>query len=461
MNNQRLNSIVQQAKQVKARFDLRARKWAAEVCYTDSCIGHDIATKKPIYRKGSEWILEALKAKAVNLSQLPVVTPMEQDWLIRNSPKIARWTRLSGQEGWMDTDPMVEAQKPTIREIWVGARSLRCLTAEDTEPQDLRSWYDKYDEENEENEENDSVEAFEYATEADGLTISQMEQEDAAEMLDLASMLYEDRPAFERWAAKIRAEMRKNGFSHKDTREWVEYCTPKNKYGVPLYAMFEDTDTGEYRPIRNGDMLTTIRGSNDNLDALFMEEGDDPRVQNDVSAGSTDHRWSDRFRANRNFEQEMLNATRDYARGKWQHSYRLPNSNPILKGIRWAPDELTLRRLAQATTERIITRKPELEDERQQLTDQAYDRLSAMTKDLRFDRDGAMVQGYFLSKQEFFGTLEENEREYQAAASQAYDYPVQQTMVEGVKVDKKVRRPRTRPTPVDWSVVRGGKVGAA
>lgn len=193
-------------------------------------------------------------------------------------------------------------------------------------------------------------------------------------------------------------------------------------------AMIEDEHC-ECRPIRNGDVVTVAHGSNEDLDALFLEEGDDPRVQNDQGAEGSDHRWSGRFRANTPLEEEFLTNSCFTKRGSGQHI--TPNSNPVVADLRWQPDELTMRRVAQGLVARMLERHPKWSDHLLKLTDEAEANLKRMAADLQIE-DGVVTHGYFITKDEFFGTIEANH----------------------ARCERELARPRARPAAVDWNLVR-------
>lgn len=317
---------------------------------------------------------QSLDAKGfLQRNRLPKITLTEHHELINKHPKMAAFTRIfdyPADEYIEDTNRPAPAQLPKLTEVWVGARSLGCIPGESAE------------------------------TESEGLSASQMDQEDAAELTDLQTLLYHDA-----------------------------------RTGQPL---IEDEETGIPRPIRCGDVVTIVRGSNDDLDAVFLEEGDDPRVQNDATAEGTDHRWSGRFRANSDLE------------NKFHHDpeYKLPNS-AAPEGVRWQPDDFTMRRLAQKLAAKIIERRPEWANNLLALTDEAEQRLRSVADDLAFNSEGQLVKGYFMTKQEFFGSIEANMAELDRERS--------------VKITRKFpseAKPRTfkrtkqPPQAVDWNKVR-------
>jgi hypothetical protein len=332
-------------------------------------------------------------------NNLPKITVLEHDELVKQHPRMAAFTRCFeyGDKDYIeDTNRMSSSRLPKITEIWVGARSLGCIPGESAE------------------------------TESEGLSASQLDQENAAELTDLHTMLYHSPGQFNTWLEQAITDRvvelgkhPKNHIWRSVARRHILMSVPKDETGQPTMAMIE-TEDGP-RPVRNGDMIQTVHGSNENLDALFLEEGDDPRMQNDHGAEGSDHKWSGRFRANTELEERFLH----------NRSYKLPNS-ATPEGVRWQPNEFTIRRSAAKLVETIIERRPEWADNVLALTDEAERRITAMAKDLAFDNEGQMTQGHFISRDEFFGTIEANAREYDAA----------------------IKNPKAAPSAVDWCPVR-------
>lgn len=315
-------------------------------------------------------VAKRLKANGyVRLNSLPRVTLEEQRELCMagrtGMAGLVRTMRYGDSEYMTDSNlPGRVFKGPQVREFWIGSRSLDCINIE-SQADDDRFIFGGEDR----------------ATQ-DRLT--NLEREDQAEVTDLVTLLYHD-PAT----------------------------------GEP---MMEDPDTGELRPLRVGDMVTVVRGVNDDLDSLFMDETDDPRQMNDWGAEGTDHKWSGRFRRNTETEHRFLTGKR----------YCLPNSADNLpEGVRWSPDDLTIRRLAQNMFERWIETHPEDEPRRLAVTDAAEAKIRRMIDDFQMV-DGQVVSGYFMSKSEFFGTIEENMR----------------------KLDTMQQRPKQAPKPVDWQKLR-------
>lgn len=175
---------------------------------------------------------------------------------------------------------------------------------------------------------------------------------------------------------------------------------PQNKDGEYL---IEDDD-GVPRPIELGDMVTTIRGSNDDLDGLYLEEADDPRQQNDLSAEGCEHRWSDRFRCNTDLEHKFLTAPCTKQKDK-RNDYVVPHE--VEQDCNWQVDHLAALQLAQARVEKILDRHPNLINQRLMLVDEAVEQIDRMMAKIKFSaEDGSLTQGYFLSRAEFWADRE-------------------------------------------------------
>jgi len=338
-------------------------------------------------------------------NKLPRVTPAEHAWLTKHHPTMARFTRLfeyEPKEYIEDVNRAASAQRPRVTEIWVGARSLSCIPGESAEH------------------------------ESEGLSASQMEQEDAAETTMMQTMLYHDADSGQ--------------------------------------AMIEDDETGELRPVRIGDIVQivpskrmvsrrrnwktgkyrkgtwldkstfddmNVEGLTDDLDQLFLEEGDDPRHQEDMSAYGSDHRWSDRFAANSELDQKF-------------HEGGVM-ANTAMEDTRWQPDDLTVRRLAQNLAAKIIERRPEWANQLLSLTDEAEERLRAMGRDVRFSEDGVLIEGYFMGKQEYYGTLDANKHALDRALSRKI---VVEKKFAGDERPRRFARAKDIPQAVDWDKVR-------
>ena len=324
------------------------------------------------------------------------VTLEEHKWLCEHKPNMARYTRCfqyQHNEFVQDVDRPAEARTPIIREVWIGARS-QALAANtfDTEVEDGEDL-------------------------AAGFKKSQGDQEESAEVTEMIMHTYDDPAAFdaymirqvdERWqemlARKPRLRKHKTALI-KLIKQQILGELPCDKYGTPHKCMIVDDDTGELRPLRNGDIVTVARGSNDDLDALFLEEADDPREQNDFSAAGADHRYSDRFRANTDMEESFLH----------DRDHRIPNS-AMPEGTRYYPDDMQIRRFAQQRACDLVLRDPSLVSNILALTDEIENNLRRGIADVRFDENGQLAAGYFVSRSEYFSSIEQNHLNRKAPA---------------------------------------------
>lgn len=362
-----------------------------------------------------------LRWGAIRRNRLPKITLPEHDWLCKNHPGLAAFTRCydySESEWVEDTDRPSRAQPSTVREVWVGAVN-------------------------------------------PDATPAQAEQEEMALLTDLQTELYSNQAAFDQWLdtevtkflEKHRPRLVNNQFVRNKTRRAIllEYPFPRDRDGDPVPAMIEDPQTGELRPIQVGDTLTTARTSNDNLDSLYMDEPSDPRMQNDWSAFGSDHRWSDRFAASSGMEDFLVHAGRRLnGRGGWRlgndgrfyedrpsqagtwRSVQLMPSSAMPEGLRDIPDDLSVRRSAQRIAERAIERNPDLAGCQSALTDEAEARIRLSYADVRFNEQGDLVSGYFWDKQEYFAEVD--------------------------RLHARCTRPKTKgPAPIDWGSVRAAQ----
>lgn len=356
------------------------------------------------------------------------VSPTEHKWLCDNRPNMARFTRAfryDHNDYVQDVDRATQARPTIIREVWIGSRSSALLdSAAETEEamgDDLPAGFKK----------------------------SQEQQEDTAEVTEIVSMLYENRPAFEAWVEKAKIlrfnELVTQKPRLKKHRALLMKCIekvlmaelPQNKYGEIQYVMVEDEDTGELRPIRPGDVLSVPRGSNDDLDSLFLEEADDPREQNDFSADGSDHRYSDRYRANTDMEEEFLH----------DRTRIIPNT-ALPDGTRYQPDDMQIRRAAQERACNLILKEPKLENQILQLTDEIEDNLRRGLADVRFDHEGKLAAGYFVNRSEYFACVEQPFLNRKPKTQ----IPCTITLSSGRKVQG-FKPAKAAPIPMDWKAV--------
>lgn len=329
------------------------------------------------------------------------VSLAEHQWLVKHAPNIAAFTRIFEYErGDYKELPhvMSSSRAPVVREYWIGARTLSASS-------------------NDEDDDGDTPEGFRK---------SATEQEESAEITEMMLMLYDDPKAWNEFCDK-EAMQRVNSLIQQKPRlkahriKLITLAKRQVRQEYPHSAMIEDA-WGELRPIRPGDVIVLARGSNDDLDQLFNDEADDPREQNDFSADGSDHRYSDRYRANNDLEYEFLHDSgiqRPYGlndkrvlqqmfpKPVRRESYTIPNT-AMPEGTRWMPDEMTIRRLAQQRVAREIEQKPHLEASRLERTDQMEQQIRLACSDVRFNMEGKLEAGYFVNRAEFFASIEEN-----------------------------------------------------
>ena len=334
----RLNQIITEAKAAAKQIKLRECQWAARIEYQGS--------NKRFTDLPSET-QQILRAKPVHSSRLPIVSPAEHQFLTTNCPKVARYTRTAGATGWVDTDPMQFSRPAHVREIWVGARSLGCLASE---------------------------------SDVDGFSQSQIEQEDAAELTDLQTTLYADTLGFNAW---VRQQL-KNVPKKYRLKTWRFL-----QKAYPHHVMITDPDTGEYRPIRNGDIITVAHGSNEDLDALYMEEPADERSEADASVREITRY---QIRANTDLESKFLEDP-DYAVPR---RYLPEDYQPMI-------DDLAVRRAAQEVACQYVEEHPEQGGNILSITDLAEKQIrDAMENDP-------------ITRSDFFALLERNLRALEQA----------------------------------------------
>lgn len=388
MDKNRLNEIIAAVRKAAKLAQPRLSKWAARLEY----LGSD---KK--FHELPEETQQALRSKAVHLSRLPEVSPEEQDFLIRNAPNVAKWTRPKGHvDGWLDTDPMQASRKPVVREIWVGARSLNCLPS--------------------------SAES-----ESEGLSISALEQEDQAELTDMQTLSYVDSRGYRDW---VRNRIKNIPKKYR----LAAYNALMKRH--PHRCMITDPKTGEYRPIRNGDVITIVHGSNEDLDALYLEEPADERSEHDALIRELDR---DQIRANNWTESELLK------------SYDTLRCQDLPDDLRPVPDDFIVRRMAQEIACAYIEKNPDLEDQLLQITDKAEENLRKFYDDVQW-QDGRMIKGHTITRSDFYDLLDRNLRELDAVRNRKIE---RETVL---RTRFTVRK--EPPAPVDWSAIRASEYKA-
>lgn len=365
----------------------------------------------------------------VRRNNLPRITLEEDKWLGEHKPNIKRFTRLfeyQYNEFVQDVDRPSEARRPMIREFWVGARSQSLASgAFDTE--------------------------VEEATGEDlpaGFRKSQGDQEESAEMTELMTLTYDDPEGFEQWL-KVEQAHRYQELTtlkprlRKHRVKLLKIIEQVIRKEHPLPLMIED-EWGHRRPICPGDVITVARGSNDDLDALFLEEADDPREQNDFTADGSDHRYSDRFRANTEMEESFLH----------DRTRVVPNS-ALPEGTRYNPDDLQLRRMAQERACDLVLRDPSLSNSILKLADEIEANLRRGVADVRFDHEGILVAGYFANRSEYFASVEAPFLKRRPKVQQPCTLHLQSGTTGETRKVAGFKSAKLAPLPTDWSQVRG------
>ncbi len=185
------------------------------------------------------------------------VSLAESHWLAQHKPSWLPYTKVwTPTTLWkQDMDRASSSQHPVIREIWVGQRSLASV-GQDELPE--------------------------------GHQRSQAEAEDIAELTDLQTMLYEGHEDIRRAAIFKRAF-----YLYRNVRrKHPEFTWPRRKKLWKLAvdeantefastAIIEDPESGEPRFVRPGDVIQIAWGSNEDLDALYMEEAASDRSEHD------------------------------------------------------------------------------------------------------------------------------------------------------------------------------------
>jgi len=351
----------------------------------------------------------------IRRNELPRITPHEHKWLCEQHPKMARFTRCfeyddseyvedtgnyqvpgtekrRNAELFVFTRNMTQARTPVIREVWVGARSMGCV-GEDDLPEGFQS--------------------------------SQIEQEDQAELTDLTTLTYDDPIGFDRW---LDAEVSRRILAARGKR-WVNnviirriftkvitHDLPKTHDGSLAKCMINDDETGEYRPLRVGDVITVAHGSNEDLDALYMEEPADDRSEQDSMIREL---LRDRVNPNSDFEQDMLN----------DPQMVMPSQADEL-----FDNDLYLRRVADYMAEQLVERKPSLKPLFLELREEAFKRIKRAHGALRSDNEGKVISGRFITPKDHWDDVEQRIRTLERHVAH--------------------QRHKVRPAPVNWDAIR-------
>lgn len=350
----------------------------------------------------------ALRAKrsldrfgSLRRNRLPLVSIFEHKELMRLYPNLARYTRSFRYDDSVyidDVNRMGDAKLPTVKEFWVGARSLGCVASDELTQQ---------------------------------MADNQQAQEDAAELTDLQTMLYHDPVAYDNWVEseitrrilnergpsggrRWGSKYVKNHIIRQHMRAKVMLDVPTDRDGDPVKVMLTDDETGELRPVRNGDMIQYAHGSNEDLDALYMDEPLDPRAEDDSRIRVL---LRDQVMPNSDFEQDMLN----------DRHMRLPSKEDYR-----VHDEQQLRLMAAVAAEHMIERDPGLEPRFAAMRFAMYRRLKRQHMAFK-QREDQPTEGMFVTPAHIWADAEEHVK--RLAAHHA-------------------RKERVKPGPVDWELIR-------
>lgn len=301
---------------------------------------------------------------SVQLNKLAKVSIPETKELQKLNPDILPYTRCFDYEEWEykeDACKPARARHPMIREIWVGMRTLGALG------------------------DNGDM--------SEGMAESTMEQEDQAELTDLVTMTYDRKKDFDLWLKQQKKNLSKPAFKKLLKR------LPKDKYDndTLIPAMREDEQTGELIPIMFGDIIQTAWGSNENLDALYMEEAADPRSESDSLMRELTREI---IRPNTYMEDQMMEPSwlgyklpKEQNHGmnelkKWQVAHAMADTYVALKEANGETPEQTLR----------------------ELYDMAFHAITRADGPVKFDQDGKLISGQFMNRRDYWDEIETNLR---------------------------------------------------
>jgi hypothetical protein len=386
-------------------------------------LNHIVAEVRKVHR----WLSKPSRngGHSIKRNLLPKVTFDEHKALCAKYPAIAALTRsfdyaeteyvepnLLGRvtigNRTLLTGHLSPARRPIVREIWVGARSLAC-TGEDELPE--------------------------------GHQRSQIEHEDSAELTDLVTMLYDDPKGFDEWLEREitrritenrGSKWVKNRIMRMAYRKYVlDDCPRHVKTGEVVKCMITDDETGELRPIRYGDTITTAHGSNEDLDALYLDEVPDPRSEDDSTLREL---LRDRVNANSDFEQDMLND---------------PGMALASKDDEFADNDVYLRRVANHLASRLIDRRPTLQDKFLELRELAYLKVQRMHSALKVGTEGKLIAGQWNRPKDHWDEQESRMRTLQARLAKRFT-----RRVRIGSEDMTFHVTKQAPAAVNWDDIR-------
>lgn len=217
--------------------------------------------------------------------------------------------------------------------------------------------------------------------------------------------------------------------------------------------MTDDPETGEYRPVQVGDVLTMARGSNDDLDELFGDEPTDDRSENDALLRELSR---DQVRANTYLE-DSFNADLGmrkhpgvglkgtmvvnglvvelddyYRRVEKRGGYAVPSDVLIENEVdQRTPDSVLWQRACAFAERKLGVGHAHIAD----LARQVMAKFKEEEAGVKYNHEGEQISGYYAERSEYYANLEANLR----------------------RTEAELRKRKAAPAPVDWKAVRKGK----
>jgi hypothetical protein len=301
------------------------------------------------YRQQRNQILPP--PRAIPMADLPSVSLEEAKWLDTHQPKALAFTKGPFQSSqYWKPNPLVpsSARHPVVREIWIGQRSLQCLSSKED-----------------------------------------AELEDIAEATDLQTLLHPGHENVRRSAiwrhcyVRYRDVIRKFPWAKDRMAIWKAIAQEAHLlFGNTV--VIEDPESGEPRFLRPGDVIEVVWGSNEDLDALYMEEPADERSFHDSL-----ERELQRDRVNpASYQEQSFRDDPD----RVIHIDALRQSETIEER-----DEFRLRQQASRMTDRHFERFPNSEYPALAVYDAAYNHL-------------VNSEHQWLDRKDFFAQIETNLR---------------------------------------------------
>lgn len=326
----------------------------------------------------------AIRFGSVPLDALPKVTLTESTWLGQHKPGLLPYTKLFNQSGWktlfpnakapsgMTTSRITPSRIPLVREIWVGSRSLAAVG--ETEA-------------------------------ADGHQRSQTEQEDAAELTDMQTMTYGNAEYAEKVAFGLACERYLRALAIATVAHtWrvnLRFCKTlwNHAYQQAVFecahtCVIEDPESSEVRLVRPGDIIQTAWGSNEDLDAMYLEE---PASERSESDGIEREFTRNQIRANSYMEEQFFNGRESAEEPAYvAHIDQLRESELFPE-----QDEFRLRQQASRKCDEYFDQHPDSPLEPLKVYDFAFNKLRS-------------IESEWVNAKDFWAQMETNARSHKA-----------------------------------------------